>query len=186
MRLFVAIPLPQRLRRELVRETERLAGELPAARWVPAANLHLTLRFLGEVAEEELDSARSALRRATEGTRAFEVTLAGRGRFPPRGRPRILWVGLEASDQLAALAELASRTLEAALDIEPERRSFHAHVTVARCRSGWRRDDAERWVEAGSSHRGEVVPVTCVDLMESRLASSGATYHRVERCILEP
>lgn len=184
MRAFVAVPVPEALRRQLVSESDRLADELPAARWVPATNLHLTLRFLGEVPASETGALVVALRRAVATTRAFEVTLGRRGAFPPRGRPRVLWIGIEPSAPLTGLQRGVATAVEEVLGLEAEARAFHPHLTLGRCRGGWRPADAERWRSEPSSSSGTVFTVTYVDLMESRLTPRGAKHRRLERLTL--
>lgn len=186
MRLFVAVPLPEEIRRRLSRHAETWRSDLPAARWVPVENLHLTLRFLGEVPAEEIETAGEAMKRAVDGRRCFELALGGPGCFPPRGRPRVLWIGIEPDAELLDLQAALSSSLEEVLGLEPERRRFHPHATLARCRDGWSRSDAERWERRSHDAVRSSFAVTYVDLMESRLAPSGATHHRVERQRLDP
>ncbi|MDX1645184.1 MAG: RNA 2',3'-cyclic phosphodiesterase [Thermoanaerobaculia bacterium] len=186
MRLFVALPLATEIRRMLARHTERVRPSLPAARWLPSENLHLTLRFLGEVEATELDAARKALARAVEGRTGFDLALGEPGRFPRRGPPRVLWIGVEAGTALFELQSAISSALEEALDLEQERRAYHPHVTLGRCRDLWRRSDAELWTNETFAGTGESFGVTYVDLMESRLSPAGATHDRVDRLPLEP
>ncbi len=125
MRLFVAVDFPQSVNDRL----GGLCGGVPGAKWVSADQLHLTLRFIGEVeggAFADIAEALSAIRAAP-----FTVRLSGVGHFPPRGQPRVLWAGVEDG---AALADLAAK-IEARLrrlGLEPERRNFAPHVTLAR------------------------------------------------------
>ncbi len=124
-RLFVAIDFPDAVNRRLA----GLCGGVPGARWLPPEQLHLTLRFIGEVegdAFADIAEALSAIRAAP-----FTVRLAGVGHFPPRGQPRVLWAGVEDG---AALADL-NRQIEShlrGLGLEPDRRNFAPHVTLAR------------------------------------------------------
>ena len=125
MRLFVALELPDALRRQLALMT----GGLPAARWVPPENYHLTLRFIGETPAwqaEEIDHALAGVRAAP-----FTLTLVGAGLFAKGGRGTALWAGVErttALDHLRAKIETAMQRI----GLEPERRRFAPHVTLAR------------------------------------------------------
>ncbi|HTW29116.1 MAG TPA: RNA 2',3'-cyclic phosphodiesterase [Acetobacteraceae bacterium] len=129
MRLFVALDLPWSLKQRL----SLLAGGLPGARWVPAENFHLTLRFIGEVPPhqaDEIDHALAALRAP-----CFSLTLSGLGLFSKggnrSGRPTALWVGVERNPQLDHLqAKVATALQRTGLDAE--RRRFAPHVTLAR------------------------------------------------------
>jgi len=124
-RLFVAIDLPEQVRDTLA----GFARELPGARWVPAEQLHLTLRFIGEVDPP----AFAAIKAALSGLRfpEFPLALRGVGHFPPGKRPRVLWVGVDPSDPPMRL----QRELELALvgtGLPPDLRRFAPHITVAR------------------------------------------------------
>jgi 2'-5' RNA ligase len=124
-RLFVAIDIPPPIKEALA----RFSRELPVARWVPADQIHLTLRFIGEVGPETLAAIKAALSRL--GFRGFPLALHGAGHFPPGKHPRVLWVGVEPNDMLVALhQELELALLEAG--IPPEERPFSPHLTLAR------------------------------------------------------
>ncbi len=126
-RIFVAIDLPEQQRTALA----GLAGALPEARWVPTEQLHLTIRFLGDVDETSLPALADAL--AAVKRAPFPLTLRGVGHFPPGRRPRVLWVGLAESAPLLRLQQ----DIEAALfgvGIPPDDRRFSPHITVARMR----------------------------------------------------
>lgn len=184
MRGFIAVPVPEALRRELAAECIRFAPTLPTSRWAAATNLHLTLRFLGEVEASEVTRLAISLRGIMAARQPFDLILGVRGVFPPRGRPRVLWVGFEPSRVLDELQEAIATAADELLGLETERRLFHPHLTLGRCRRGWGAADAERWrlMPCGSS--GTVFTVTYVDLMESRLTPRGANHRRVERLTL--
>ena len=125
MRLFVAIDLPQETKDEI----GPLCAGVPGAKWVEPDNLHLTLRFIGEVDGGLFRDIGQALSEVK--VEAFEMRLKGVGRFGQGKRVRQLWAGVEAGEALDQLR----RRVEAALTgigIEPERRKFHPHVTLAR------------------------------------------------------
>lgn len=135
MRLFVAVDLPAAVKDELHRVIEAMRRSLPDAKWVPRDNLHLTLSFLGEVAEERVDPIVVALTQAVAGTPAFEATLAGAGAFPSARRARVLWAGLTAEGKrLDAIAAAVADGLEP-LGFPREARPWTAHVTIARLRT---------------------------------------------------
>ncbi len=124
-RLFVAIDLPAPVQEGLA----AMFGGLPGARWVVPEQLHLTVRFIGEVDSSRFRDIREALGEVRG--HHFSQHLEGVGFFPPRGRPRVLWAGVEKNEQLLQLY----RRIEAALvraGLEPERRKFAPHITLAR------------------------------------------------------
>ncbi|MGH7152692.1 MAG: RNA 2',3'-cyclic phosphodiesterase [Acetobacteraceae bacterium] len=126
MRLFVAIDLPREVRQLL----SSLSGRgIPGARWVPPENYHLTLRFIGETPAyqaEEIDHALAALK-----SPGFDLTLAGLGVFSRSGRSTSLWTGTERNPALDRLRNKVETALQR-LRLEPERRRFAPHVTLAR------------------------------------------------------
>ena len=126
-RLFVAIDLPEVVKNTLV----RLQGGLPGARWVPLEAMHLTLRFIGEVDGAQVDDIHGALSRVT--VESFTVRLFDAGAFPNRGRPRVVWAGVERSADLDALKARIDAALGDA-DCGPDERKFAPHVTLARLR----------------------------------------------------
>jgi len=129
MRLFTAIDLPG----DLLGNLERLIESLrPAARlkWSPAANLHITLKFIGGWPEERLEDLRAALA-GVRFEQPIAVEIRGLGFFPDPRSPRIFWAGVSAGPELAALAGQIERALEP-LGVEREKRAFSPHLTLAR------------------------------------------------------
>ena len=124
-RLFVAIDLPEEMKKEIA----GISGNLPGARWVPGALLHLTLRFIGDVDESTLQAVKTALAMAR--CLPFTLRLKGVGHFPPGKQPRVLWVGVEESRPLLVLQKGVEAALIAA-GIAPDERRFSPHITIAR------------------------------------------------------
>jgi len=176
-RLFVAIDLPEQVKSALA----GFAHDLPAARWVGAEELHLTLRFIGEVDDPTFAAIRNAL--AAVRFSAFPLTLCDVGHFPPgRRAPRVIWVGM---NPCAGLAQL-QRDVELALidaGIPPDERRFSPHITLARLKEGVP-SSVERFEKL---HAGFACPAFEVDefiLYSSLLTRSGAihTKEAVYRC----
>ncbi|WP_243372156.1 RNA 2',3'-cyclic phosphodiesterase [Geotalea sp. SG265] len=124
-RLFVAIDLPEPVRKSIV----DLACALPGARWVAMEQLHLTLRFIGAADDLTMRAIRTALQGVTGPS--FSLALSGIGHFPPGKHPRVLWVGLTACEQLLALQQQVELCLMEA-GIPPDERQFSPHITIAR------------------------------------------------------
>jgi 2'-5' RNA ligase len=137
-RLFVALEPPDPVRRRLAAladELRRAAGRAgDEIRWVPPANVHLTLQFLGAVPEERVSNVEAALRDAAREARPLSLAVRGVGGFPNARRPRVVWAGLEGDlAPLAALvAGLGARL--AKLGFPPEERPFSPHLTLGRAR----------------------------------------------------
>jgi len=168
MRLFVALDLPIRLKARLA----MLAGGVPSARWVPPENYHLTLRFIGETQKhraEEIDEALFALR-----ARGFSLTLAGIGLFEKGGRANSLWVGVERNPALDHLQNKIETALQRA-GLEPERRRFAPHVTLARL-DNVPEAKLAAYVQAHNLFRAEPVPVEHFTLFSSQLGKEQPVY----------
>lgn len=126
-RLFVSIDLPQAVKRELA----GICLNLPGARWVADEQIHLTLRFIGEVDGAVVQDIREGLA-GIQGS-AFTLRLVGLGLFPPRRKPHVLWAGVDPVDPVVALRNRVESLL-VRLGLEPEGRAFSPHVTLARLR----------------------------------------------------
>ncbi|MFQ5955434.1 MAG: RNA 2',3'-cyclic phosphodiesterase [Kiloniellales bacterium] len=178
IRLFVAIPLPEDLRQRL----GGLCAGVPGAKWVRPENLHLSLRFIGEVEETLMDDIDGALGRIR--SPAFEVTFREVGRFETGRQPRVLWVGIERCPPLERLHD----KIEAAITgqgLDPEPRKFKPHVTLARLKnSSPARVGA--YLSVHGLFRHGPVPVECFTLFSSRLGKSGAVYRAEAEYPLDP
>ncbi|MBX6745387.1 MAG: RNA 2',3'-cyclic phosphodiesterase [Acetobacteraceae bacterium] len=168
IRLFVALALPAELRAQLA----MLSGGIPGAKWVPPENYHLTLRFIGEVESwraQEVDHALAAIR-----ARPFELSLRGVGTFEKGGRISALWVGVEKTESLAFLQGKVETALQR-IGLEPERRRFAPHVTLARTDRA-APEKLVTWVQAHNLFRAPPVLVESFTLYSSRLGKEQAVY----------
>jgi RNA 2',3'-cyclic 3'-phosphodiesterase len=135
MRLFVAIVPPPLALQELAAAVEPLRASRPELRWTTAEDWHLTLAFLGEVAEAVLPELGRRLERAAARHQAQRLAIAGGGAFPGRTRARVLWAGIQAGPGLAPLAAtVAAGARRAGAPPPDEGRRYRAHLTLARCR----------------------------------------------------
>lgn len=176
MRLFVAIDLPSEVRHRIAAlQREMRVLRLPV-RWVPADRIHLTLRFIGEVAAQPAEAIGAALQEgATHEAGPFRLRTGRIGTFPDRERPRVIWIGVK--DEDGAVARLAGGVDAAvqSLGLAFEPRPFRPHLTLGRFTGPAGRDwraGLERFTEATA---GEF-EVDRFHLYESRLARDGATY----------
>ena len=171
VRLFVAIDLPAAVKHRL----GDLCAGLPGARWVAPEQLHLTLRFIGEVDNEIFADVAEAL--ATASVAPFPLRLSGVGHFPPRGAPKVLWAGVEDGESAARLHRIIEARLRD-LGLPPDGRRFSPHVTFARLKAtpiGRVRD----FLAINGPFATEGFPVSEFHLYSSRLGSGGAI-HRIE------
>ena len=177
MRVFVALDIPEDIRRSISDLRSRLEGHCPQARWVRAESMHLTLKFMGEVAPERIENIRAALAAVRSGS-PVQMEFRGVGFFPNERHPRVCWVGISASPNLAGLAAEIERRLEQ-LGAPREQRPFRPHLTLARFRS---EDGLPRLREAiGQLEHVELGSMTAekLHLYESRLKPGGAEYTRL-------
>ena len=187
IRAFIAIELPDLLRHELDSVTHRLqeqcavaGGEASrkAVRWVPASNIHLTLKFLGEVSTANVQALARMLKAEAVRHSPFDILVTGIGAFPNVRRPRVIWVGSEAPANLAHL----QRAIEAetrALGYPTEERPFSPHLTLGRISQNATPPEATAVAQALSMV--SVAELGClhvdrVHLFQSDLRPSGAVY----------
>lgn len=149
-------------------------GGIPGAKWVSDENLHLTLRFVGDLEGHVFDQLATALDRIS--VPPFDVTLSGVGHFPPRKQPKVLWVGVSESEELRNLRDRIERTV-VDQGLEPQRRKFHAHVTVARL-NGSPSERVARFLSSYAMFRCEPFLVKTFHLYTSHLHQDGAVHTR--------
>ncbi len=190
-RSFVALLLNEEAREAVAAEVERLRPLSRAVAWVPARNLHITLRFLGEQGEPALEQARGALQEAAAATTPFTLTLHGLGAFPGFERPRILWIGVaQGALETRELQATVERALERA-GFAREPRPWHPHLTIGRVfdERRWRREtslDLRQAVARAGSLPFASVPVAALSLMRSDLSPAGARHSELARMTLGP
>jgi len=178
VRVFVALDIPDEVRSALRDLIGKLQPVCRGARWVRAEGVHITLKFIGEMPPEKVELIRAELRgaRATEGV---EMNFRNIGFFPNAKHPRVFWVGIEASANLAELAAEIETRMER-LGIPREQRAFKPHLTLARFPSEdglpQLRDALARLgpVDLGGTHTAEF------HLYQSKLKPGGAEYSKLE------
>ena len=169
-RLFVAIHPPEHIRDLLIDAMD----DSPELRWVPDDNLHLTLRFIGEVERPVADDISAALGRLR--CEPFDLRLAGVGMFDQRNGGA-LWAGTAPKEPLTALAAKVERACISA-GLAAERRAFHSHITLARF-NRHNRPHAQACAERNRALASEPFAVDQFTLFESRLSRHGAHYQAV-------
>jgi 2'-5' RNA ligase len=170
-RLFVAVALPDELKRRLA----LLGGGIPGARWVEPERMHLTLRFIGEVdgvRAEDITAALAEVRGAP-----FALTLRGVGNFEQGRTPTAIWVGVVEREAVVRLHEKVERQL-GLIGFAPEPRKFHPHVTLARLKGAWR-DRVAQFLALRHGFAAEPFTVESFHLFSSHRGTGGAVY-RVE------
>ncbi len=188
MRVFVALEIPQAVHDPLEQLCRRFAKRSPSTRWARLQNAHVTLKFIGEKPESEVERIKAALREIP-GRAPFEIIFRGLGFFPNERRPRVFWAGMEGRDHLAALAADVERQL-APLGIPREDREFRPHITLARIEpsddvAALRAAVAEFAANSGANEFGRASTAE-FHLYQSVLKSSGAEYTRLDTFNFSP
>ena len=171
-RLFVAIRPPEQIRARLL----AAMGGISGARWQTDEQLHLTLRFIGEVDRHrmrDIDAALGAVHHP-----CFDIAVSGLGTFDRRGQPEVVWAGVAPHEPLKALHKKIDQAI-GRVGLEPERRAYLPHITLARLKrtSG----PVRSLIEAAGGLTTEPFRVDCFSLYESRLTPEGAVYSPIER-----
>lgn len=183
LRAFIALEIPISIQAAIHQQTIGLRKSVDPSllRWVPSENLHLTLKFLGDVSTTNLQFVTQMLTRETEKQPCFSVQFGGLGAFPNPRRPRVIWIGLHAPETLATLY----RSLEAAaarLGYSPEEKPFSPHLTIGRVKQTVSPSGLQRISSAlEATHIGPIgrVDVAAVHLMKSDLKPTGPVYTRL-------
>jgi 2'-5' RNA ligase len=177
MRLFVALDLAEDVHSNLLNLVRELRPTGADLRWVRPEGLHLTLKFIGEVPEEKRGPIEEALR-AVSSPEPVELHFSGLGYFPNPRRPRVFWVGIEASANLAPLAAAVEAAL-APLGIKPEKRAFVPHLTLGRFKTSNGLPRLQEKIAALPATEFGRQQTHVFHLYQSRLSPQGAQYTKL-------
>jgi len=178
VRLFVALEIPPGVRKSLAEFLAVLRALSSQPRWVRTDNLHITLKFIGEVQPEKLGDIRVALS-AVHSDRSVTLDFRGVGFFPNERRPRVFWAGVEASANLERLARDIDRSLEK-LGVPPEKRPFSPHLTLARFEPPGLPEKLRAAIQENARREFGSVAAREFHLIESKLKPGGAEYTTLE------
>lgn len=179
LRLFIAVEIPTEIQQNVHKATAVFRSTLDhLVRWVPAGNMHLTLKFLGDVSPSNVEFLIQMLRNEAEALPCFNLQLTGLGSFPSLKRPRVIYIGIQAPNVLDALhrgIESGSRRL----GYETEERPFSAHLTLGRVKQNVTASDQQkirRTLEGTQVDLLGSARVDSVHLYKSELKPSGSVY----------
>lgn len=183
LRLFIAIEVPLNLLERLDRAVEPLRRSLPSEliRWVPYQNIHLTLKFLGDVSVKNVELLRQTLALEAERHSPFEVNIQGWGVFPDMKRPRVIWIGVQAPAALFRLQRGVDNATQR-LGYVSDEKEFMPHLTIGRVRAQATPEDLSRIrtsLQGFSFDLQASFGVTAVHLFKSDLQPQGAQYTRL-------
>jgi RNA 2',3'-cyclic 3'-phosphodiesterase len=182
-RIFIAIELPSNIRKRIATHIDHLRSALPEVRasWSRDDNLHLTLKFLGDIPITDVERLSAAASIAASKAEPFEIVVEGCGAFPPRGQPKVLWIGISPEAQAPCLhlfQALEDECANAGFAREP--RAFHPHLTIARIRQ----PQGSRQLAAMQREIGfnrQAIRVADLVVIRSELRSEGSKHTTISR-----
>jgi 2'-5' RNA ligase len=185
MRVFIAIEVPDGIKREMAKAQERLKHSGADAGWARPEGIHLTLKFLGEVLEAKIDEIKDTLARAVVAASRFRLEIAGAGAFPSSKNPRVVWLGVLGDiDKLEALWRSVEESM-AAIGFDREKRVFSPHLTLARIKYLRPRFSWQKAIDSIQDIHFAGFEVDHISLMSSELKPSGAVYTEIARVDLK-
>ncbi|MBA7630502.1 RNA 2',3'-cyclic phosphodiesterase [subsurface metagenome] len=183
IRSFIAIELPDEVKQALAQLQAQLkTGKQPPVKWVDPYSVHLTLKFLGNIAADKTGEITGAIEKAAQGVPPFQLEVKDLGVFPNFRRVRVVWVGI--SGEVAQLSQLQQRIESnlSPLGFAPESRPFTPHLTLARVREQASPIEQQSFGQLIANTRFEGVygfSVDSINLMRSQLTSEGAIYSQI-------
>ena len=183
LRAFIAVEIPPDIHKAIESKTAPLRAALDSSlvRWVPSNNIHLTLKFLGDVSPANVDMLSQMLNVEVSQHQPFAIKFGGLGAFPNSRRPRVIWVGIQAPDELEALQH-GIEAAAATLGYPAEKRPFSPHLTVGRVKQNISSTGMQKIRTAlEKTQVGSLgtVQVSAVHLIKSDLKPTGAVYTRL-------
>jgi 2'-5' RNA ligase len=183
IRSFIAVDLPKSLVDSLHRSSDHLRALLNGlpVRWVPVQNIHLTLKFLGDVSERNLRMIQTIIQAEAAAHQVFEISVGGFGVFPNLANPRVIWVGVEAPDELIKLQRRIDAET-ARLGYAPDQRAFSPHLTFGRVSRNASPKEVRGVSELLRSHSIGFLGAARIEdvtLFRSDLGPDGAVYSKI-------
>lgn len=179
LRIFIALEIPEEVLETIVSSRRALVSRLPRARWIPRNNQHLTLRFLGDVSETELVGMTRRLRATLKNAPEVTVSLGGSGFFPRPSRPRVAWIGGDAT-AIDGLLEAVDEGVSG-LGLGPRETPWSLHLTQARLNRPWPSSAVRTFLDWGESLELPLFRPLEVIVFLSDLHPGGAVYTALER-----
>ena len=183
LRVFIATEFPSNTLEAIEKQTAKLRLTLgnEIIRWVPTQNMHLTLKFIGDIAVSHIDFLKQLLTREAESHKQFDLQLGGLGSFPTSRRPRILWIGIHAPAELASLQK-SIETGASRLGYQQEERAFSPHLTIGRAKQNIGLTELQKIRTAmDSTQLGNIgtARMDTVHLFKSDLQPGGSVYTKL-------
>lgn len=177
MRLFVAIPLPEEVRKELLELEESIQG----VKWQKESILHLTLRFIGSV--DRAVSEKVQYRLSEINLDSFKINIDGLGYFPEQGSPRVLWAGVEKHPDLILLQKKVEEACVNA-GLEADKRPYTPHITIAKVKRRNKSKEVKSFIDRYEHFQLKSIPVNKFILYRSELKKEGAIHTVLDTYVL--
>ena len=180
IRCFIAIEIPETIQNQLARIQGTLRKQIQKASWVKPSNIHLTLKFLGDVDPQDLESIKEAIQRVAIRHRSFSVRIGGLGAFPNLARPRVMWTGVKAGgERTSALARDINMALsDYGFSLDTKR--FNPHLTIARVKERIDLRPHANQYRRYDRIDGAEMSVDTISLIQSQLHPTGAIYSTLQ------
>ena len=182
VRAFIALELSPALQEKLGAVSQNLASAGADVRWVEPGKIHLTLKFLGEVSEEQIPKIKAALDPVAARFQPFQFHAAGVGVFPHASAPRVLWVGIEEAQKAKGILQNLAKEVEKAMEIlgfHKEERPFSPHLTIGRVRTSRNLSSLAAALQKSSFQSAEEERADRIILFQSTLTPTGPVYQKL-------
>jgi 2'-5' RNA ligase len=184
LRAFIALEIPAKVQKEIHQATSKVRSEIGSlVRWVPAENLHLTLKFLGDISSAHVEFLTQMLRAEADSHRCFDMHFTGLGSFPNPKRPRLIYIGIQASAELIALQHAVESGADK-LGYRSKDRGFSPHLTLGRIKHASQMAAADQQKIRHALERTQndslgIARVDYIHLYKSDLKPTGSEYTKL-------
>jgi len=182
LRTFIAVDIPPGIQKNIQHNVDNLRRSIGnSIRWIPVHNIHLTLKFIGDVSQENVDILKEMLHAEADSCTAFDFTIGGLGSFPNSKRARVLFIGIQAPAELEAL-QRGIESAAARLGYESDPRPFSPHLTIGRVRDHVSASDQQKIRQILDETKIDSLGTARVDsvhLYKSELKPGGSVYTKL-------
>jgi 2'-5' RNA ligase len=185
IRTFIAVESPPDVRRRTQDLVNRLRRADADVKWLAPDQMHWTLKFLGDVEEQQINDVCRAVERCAEPFTPFELAVTGAGAFPTLDRPHTLWIGATTGEDALSILAGSIEKLLAGLGFPKEHRRFTAHLTLGRVRSGRNVRQLSQLVRDNAAFAAGAMTIDEVVVFSSRLDPAGAVHEVLSRAALQ-
>lgn len=184
IRLFIAIKLPSKIIDGLKKIQDELKNGNNMVAWVKPENIHLTIKFLGDISEDKVDLIAGLLKAAIAENRSFDISVKGLGVFPTMDNPRVVWVGVEDDKNLSRIYDELENGLSA-IGFKKEERPFKPHLTIGRIKFLKDKKGFKQRLEKAASINLGKFEAANICIFQSKLTPDGAVYTKLKEATIK-